>query len=165
MKRTLQPQLVQNWTLAGMKPMHRALVRRTVQSLFVKANVAFSLLWHVEEFSHWETMLRPGVLILDRESMLDAIAVPPPNSPSAKEITKEVANRSINQIRLLWSWTLQGKKDFLWCTELSFAGVIHDIPSLERWSRACLGKAKQVEVPGNSILAGIQLPTLSPCTF
>ncbi len=158
MKRTLQPQLVQNWTLAGMKPMHRALVRRTVQSIFLKANVAFSLSWHVEERSLLETMLRPGVLILDRSTMLDAFAVQSPNSPSANE----VKNRSTNQIRLLWSWTLQGQQDLLWCTELSFAGVIHDIPSLERWSRVCLGHAKQVEVPGNPILAGIQLPKLTP---
>jgi len=162
MKRTLQPQLVQNWTLAGMKPMHRALVRRTVQSIFVKANVAFSLSWHVEERSLLETMFRPGVLILDRSTMLDALAVQPPNSPSATEVANEVKNRSTNQIRLLWSWTLQGQQDLLWCTELSFAGVIHDIPSLERWSRVCLGHAKQVEVPGNAIIAGIQLPKLTP---
>ena len=162
MKRTLQPQLVQNWTLAGMKPMHRVLVRRTVQSIFVKANVAFSLSWHVGERSLLETMFRPGVLILDRSTMLDAIAVQPPNSPSATEVANEVKNRSTNQIRLLWSWTLQGQQDLLWCTELSFAGVIHDIPSLDRWSRVCLGQAKQVEVPGNSILAGIQLPKLTP---
>jgi hypothetical protein len=162
MKRTLQPQLVQNWTLAGMKPMHRALVLRTVQSIFVKANDAFSLSWHVEERSLLETMFRPGVLILDRGTMLDALAVQPPHSHSANEVANEVKNRSTNQIRLLWSWTLRGQQDLLWCTELSFAGVIHDIPSLERWSRVCLGQAKQVEVPGNAIIAGIQLPKLTP---
>jgi len=162
MKRTLQTQLVQNWTLAGMKPMHRALVRRTVQSIFVKSNVALSLSWHVEERLLLESMFRPGVLILDRSTMLDAFAVQPPNSSSARQVANEVKNRSTNQIRLLWSWTLRGQQDLLWCTELSFAGAIHDIPSLERWSRVCLGQAKQVEVPGNAIIAGIQLPKLTP---
>ena len=156
MKRTLRPQLVQYWTLAGMRPMHRALVRRTVQSMFEKANHSFSLTWHVEGLSSSETMFRPGVLIIDRDTMFDALSSPKTN----KRFANEIKNRSTNQIRLLWSWSLRGRQDLLWCTELSFAGVMHDNLSVEQWCRVCLDAAHQVEIPGNFILAGIQLPML-----
>jgi len=173
MKRTLQPQLVQNWTLIGLKPMHRALVRSTAQTSAANSNKEFAAQWiaidrdrallpanNTSETSASHpsipSLAGPGVVIVDRDIYFDQIG----GRLFDPRISSCTEDRSPCQIRLLWSWSLRGKRDLLWCTELNFDGVIHDIQSLQQWTRACLKHAKVLVEKEDSLISGIRLPPL-----
>ena len=164
--RTLSPQLIQNWTLIALAPMHRAIVRGAVQ----RSNEAFNRLqsrpigldWHVEssiEGGDFRSATDPslqtsGIFLLDRNAVLEAIKT----EHTRIALTKAITSRSSEQIRLLWSWSWHGNQDTAWCTEFGFDGVIHDIESMDRWSRICVRSGQVHESQTNPLLAGIRLP-------
>ena len=73
-------------------------------------------------------------------------------------VVEAIHQRSNNQIRLLWHWSLRGKQDLLWCTEMSFMGVVFDSQSLQQWLLACIRHGKANASQNNTLLSGIQLP-------
>ncbi len=166
MKRTLAKQTVQDWSLLGLKPMHRALVRRCVEqtnavhqrTLQGQRKVAWSLDpwdWHREQ-SLLPILDRTGILIIECKGLLERAKVVEPIDPFLVALQR----RSNAQIRLVWNWTLQGKKDLQWCTEMSFDGVVHDARSLMTWLPICLRHGKSRERQLNSLLRDIELPPL-----
>jgi len=166
MKRTLSKEFVQDWTLLGLKPMHRALLRRCVENHIAKTSELQNkrmITWHV---LHWDALSehkllsqfhRTGVLIVDRNGLLRRAIEDRQLDP----VLAALQCRSKAQIRLLWNWSLQGFADLHWCTELSFDGVIHDSVSLEGWLRCCLRLGVATECQLNCLLRDIQLPILA----
>jgi hypothetical protein len=167
MKKTLATQLVQDWSLLGLRPMHRALLRRwaeqaasTVQGPLDRKR---ELVWHLASLSDSSdpellaAMCRPGVLIVDCEGLSKRVLA----DRVRDAVLNAVHHRTNDQIRLVWHWSLHGKQDLLWCTELSFDGVISDARSLTQWLRVCLRRGKVVEGQSNRLLQGIELPKLA----
>lgn len=70
--------------------------------------------------------------------------------------------RSNVQIRLLWNWSDRGENDLMWCTELSFDGVVSDLASMTRWLRICLERGNVTQGQPNGLLRELQLPYLAP---
>ncbi len=165
MKTNIQFQQVQYWSLLGIKPMHRALLRRTVEQVSIPlmdaAASPFELTWCVFEATTNETRLecfeRPGVLIIDRDTLTKQIG-----DHEAVDLNPNLyCERSNRQIRLLWDWCKRGKEDLMWCTELSFCGVIYDVESMNRWVRVCLKRGKVIQSQNNLLLRDLQLPKIS----
>jgi len=99
---------------------------------------------------------RPGVLIVDRHAHRQRVV----ENRASDTVLEALHLRFRDQIRLLWHWSLQGKQDLLWCTEMAMDGVISDPQSLVLWSRVCMRNGKVIEDQNNTLLSGIQLPTL-----
>ena len=150
MKKTLAMQLVQEWSLLELRPMHRALLRRwaeqtasTVHGLLDRER---ELVWHLASLSDssdpvlLECMRRPGVLIVDCDGLSKRVTA----DRDGDAVLNAIHDRTKDQIRLLWHWSLRGKQDLLWCTELSFDGVISDARSLNQWLRVCLRLGKVI---------------------
>ncbi len=166
MKRTLAKQTVQDWSLLGLKPMHRALLRRCVELHNSTQNGTMpserSVAWYVEswdstcEKSILHILNRPGILLLDCNGLIERAQVKKALDPFLFALYR----RSNPQIRLIWNWTLQGKQDLRWCTEMSFDGVIHDARSLMMWLPVCLRQGKSSTSQLNSFLRGVELPHL-----
>jgi hypothetical protein len=152
MKKDLQPELVQRWTLVGMSRLHRAIVRRSVNSTVVSQHVSFRVQWKCSDILEEGQLAATDVLIVDR------------NEPKALADILEHRRQSNGDlptaIVLLWSWAAQGKKDLLWCTELLFSGVVHNAESLDHWVRACVNRGKTQTEQGCSLISGIHLPTV-----
>ena len=167
MKRTLANQRIQDWSLLDLKPMHRALLRRMVDP--PEANTegqvekAMEFRWHqvsmlsTNEANLLEMVRRPGVLIVDRDALLKRVF----ENRGNEQLMDAMHRRCRDQIRLLWHWSLRGKQDLLWCTEMAFDGVISDPRSLVLWSDVCMRKGKVIEGQSNLLLSGIHLPTLA----
>lgn len=165
MKTNLQSQQVQYWSLLGIKPMQRALLRRTVEQVAIPLRNAvappFELTCSIFEATTNETRLecfeRPGVLIIDRDTLTKQIG-----DHEAADLTRNLySERSTAQIRLLWNWCKRGKEDLMWCTELSLDGVIYDLESMNRWVRVCLKRGKVIQSQNNLLLRDLQLPKIS----
>ena len=167
MKQTLATQLVQDWSLLDLRPMHRAHLRRwaeqmasTVQSPLDRKR---ELVWHLASLRDssdpmlLETMCRPGVLIVDCDGLSKRVMA----DRDRDAVLNAIHHRTKDQIRLVWHWSLHGKQDLLWCTELSFDGVISDPRSLNQWLRVCLRHGKTIEGQSNRLLKGIELPKLA----
>ncbi len=165
MKKTIAAQLLQDWSLLDLRPLHRALLRRLAeqfaQTIQDPSNRKREIVWHVaglrdsSDGELLEAMLRSGVLIVDCDGLLERVMA----GRDKDTVLNAIHNRSQKQIRLLWHWSLRGKQDLLWCTELSFDGVISDVRSLNQWLRVCLRQGKAIEVQSNSLLQGIELPS------
>ena len=167
MKQTLAHQLVHDWGLLDLRPMHRALLRRSAEQL-VSADKNWmdskgEIAWHIESWrdssdqAMLEMMCRPGVLMVDCDGLMQRIREDRVRDP----VVEAIHQRSHNQIRLLWHWSLRGKQDLLWCTEMSFEGVVCDSQSLQQWLRACMRHGKCNASQNNMLLSGIQLPKLA----
>ena len=167
MKQTLAQQLVQDWGLLDLKPMHRALLRRSAEQL-VGADKNWmeskgEIAWHIESWRDssdqalLEMMCRPGVLMVDSDALMKRVR----EDRHLDAVVEAIHQRSNNQIRLLWHWSLRGKQDLLWCTEMSFVGVVFDSQSLQQWLRACVRHGKANASQNNTLLSGIQLPNLA----
>jgi hypothetical protein len=164
MLRTFELPTFQHWTLLGLKPMQRALIRRVVEAKAIDARAMRSLRWTIiepsasvalnEDWSQDCLGNRPGVVIIDREYWIHRIS----DTSHESDIAESWINRSNSQIRLLWSWSAQGNLDLLWCTELCCDGVIFDIKTLHRWTRVCLDRAGVSANNQDSLLSGIVLP-------
>ena len=100
---------------------------------------------------------RPGVLVVDRDAFVQRVVENRVFDP----ILDALHRRFIDQIRLVWHWSLRGKQDLLWCTEMAMDGVINDPRSLALWSRVCRRKGKSYEGQSNTLLSGIRLPSLA----
>ncbi|MEQ1830951.1 MAG: hypothetical protein ABL921_33705 [Pirellula sp.] len=158
MKRNLEPDLVQYWTLVGMQSMHRAIVRSALEQLAAQRRLKFQLEWCVinEAPTVAAIFQRPGVLLIDREFLRKRLEKEPCSAwSSLNEI--EVGEK---RIHLLWSWSLRGARDLLWCTELGLTGVISNIESLQLWAHASLKHAAKNEIVINSLLANVTSPSL-----
>ena len=168
MKTRIAVQRVQAWSVFGMKPMHRALLRRTaeqiVNSLEDTAQSRFELLWELVEFSDpashslCDSLRRAGVLVMDSNELLSRIEK---RQWSDSDIGL-LYQRSNVQIRLLWNWSDRGENDLMWCTELSFDGVVSDLASMTRWLRICLERGNVTQGQPNGLLRELQLPYLAP---
>jgi hypothetical protein len=123
--------------------MHRALIRCGVE----RSAIGHAVRWHVSNVR--DELARPGVLIVDRRLVAD------------RDWIASLQRRDDDQIRLLWNWSSRGSQDLLWCTELSFAGVINNPTSLAQWIQASLRNAPTIEHCGSSLLEGIALPVLN----
>jgi|GEM_PF-1495823 len=166
MKQTLANQCVQNWNFLDLKPMHRALLRRMVNA--TEDNMGSQMERRTEIHWHHESLLnsdeqallsmlrRPGVLIVDRDALCQRVV----KNRAFDTVLEALQLRFCDQIRLLWHWSLRGKQDLLWCTEMAMDGVISDPQSLVLWSRVCIRKGKVIEGQNNTLLSGIRLPTL-----
>ncbi len=147
--------------------MHRALLRRwaeqTASTVHGPLDRERELVWHLASLSDssdpvlLECMRRPGVLIVDCDGLSKRVTAD--RDPDA--VLNAIHDRTKDQIRLLWHWSLRGKQDLLWCTELSFDGVISDARSLNQWLRVCLRLGKVIEGQNNRLLQGIELPKLA----
>ncbi len=164
MKTSIEPQQVQSWNLLGMKPMHRALLRRTVERAAIplteSAASRFELIWNdlAANQSDSDCFSRPGVLMIDRGTLTKRI-----EDREGSEFNLDMYyQRSNAQIRLLWNWSKRGKEDLIWCTEFSFDGVIYDLASMNRWVRVCLKRGRIIQGQNNFLLRDLQLPTISP---
>lgn len=167
MKKTLATQLVLDWSLLDLRPMHRALLRRWAEQAASTAQGPLDrkreLVWHLASLSDssdpvlLEAMYRPGVLLVDSDGLSKRVMA----ARDRDAVLNAVYHRTKNQIRLLWHWSLHGKQDLLWCTELSFDGVISDARSLNQWLRVCLRNGKVIEGQSNRLLQGIELPKLA----
>ncbi len=167
MKKTLAMQLVQDWSLLDLRPMHRALLRRlaehTVLTVQGPLDRKREIVWHLASLSDssdpvlLESMCRPGVLIVDCDGLSTRVMA----DRDGDAVLNAVHHRTKDQIRLLWHWSLHGKQDLLWCTESSFDGVISDARSLNQWLRVCLRHGKVMEGQSNRLLQGIELPKLA----
>ncbi len=171
MRKTLADQQMQDWSLLDMKPMHRALLRRTVDPIAnpnetntgtqLERKIEFR--WHDESLrsSDDQALLallqRPGVLIVDRDAFVQRVVENRVFDP----VLDALHRRFTDQIRLVWHWSLRGKQDLLWCTEMAMDGVIHDPSSLALWSRICRQKGKSYKGQSNTLLSGIRLPSLA----
>ena len=143
--------------------MQRVTFRRQVEALAVSRTGAardFAICWRVIESALvcnddnlTEAVTKSGIVVIDR-NYLERIL-----SNDAINSNVGITTRSLNQIRLLWSWDFGGRRDLHWCTEMSFDGIVYDIPSLRRWAAACLQKGFRSLVQSNSLLAGIELPS------
>ena len=168
MKQTLTQQWVQDWGLLDLRPMHRALLRRTVAQLErtgapdPKMQCEREVSWHIESWRDssdqalLEMIRRPGVLVVDFDGLVKRVR----EDRQRDTQLDAIHHRSNCQIRLLWHWSLQGKKDLLWCTEMSFDGVIYEGQTLHQWLRACLRQGTGRKFQSSSLLTGIQLPNL-----
>lgn len=166
MKRTLAQQWVQDWGLLDLRPMHRALLRSSVAQLVCadptdpKMHYKRDVSWHVESWRDssdqalLDTMRRPGVLVVDFHGLVQRVREDRPRDA----LLDAIYHRSNCQIRLLWHWSLRGKQDLLWCTEMSFEGVVCDSQSLQQWLRACIRHGNANASQNNTLLSGIQLP-------
>ena len=167
MKQTLTTQLVQNWNILDLKPMHRASLRRMVNAtednMGSPIETRAEIRWHQESLVNSDEqellamLRRPGVLIIDRDALCRRIA----ENRAFDTVLEALHLRFCDQIRLLWHWSLRGKQDLLWCTEMAMDGVISDPQSLVLWSRVCMRKGKVIEGQTNTLLSGIRLPTLA----
>ncbi len=167
MKKTLATQLVQDWSLLDLRPMHRALLRRwaeqTASTVQGPLDRTRELVWHLASLSDSsdleliEATSRPGVLLVDCDGLSKRVKA----ARDRDAVLNAVHHRTEEQIRLLWHWSLHGKQDLLWCTELSFDGVISDPRSLKQWLRVCLRHGKVLEGQSNRLLQGIELPKLA----
>ena len=167
MKQTLANQRVQNWNFLDLKPMHRALLRRMVNA--TEDNMGSQIAGRTEIHWHHESLLssndqalltmlrRPGVLIIDRDTLCQRMV----KNRAFDTVLEALHLRFCDQIRLLWHWSMRGKQDLLWCTEMAMDGVISDPQSLVLWSRVCMRKGKVIEEQNNTLLSGIRLPTLA----
>ena len=164
MKQTLKTSQVQNWSLFGLKPMHRALVRRSVTQFnsSLNSSVAPRIAWHVDDLSNPDgtnavaMLRRVGVLVIDRDALIRRVE----QDNGSDSFVKELHNRNTEQIRLLWHWAWQGKKNLLWCTEGTFDGVIHDASTMRSWLSVSFEKGNKIEIQQNGLLHGIELPRL-----
>jgi len=171
MKTSLAPQRVQSWSLFGMKPMHRALLRRTAEQVVSTSKESaaspFEITWAVFDsndpthHSFSISLSRPGLLIIDSEELVRRIR----NHQVSESSLDLLYQRSNAQIRLLWNWCKRGKEDLMWCTELSFDGVICDLASMNRWIRVCLKQGKIIEGQPNTLLRDLQLPKIAQHPF
>ena len=170
MKRTLAGQRVQNWNVLDLKPMHRALLRRMVNAsednISSQMESRTEIRWHQDSLLNSDdhallvTLRRPGVLIVDRDALCQRVA----ENRAFDTVLEALHLRFCDQIRLLWHWSLRGKQDLMWCTEMAMDGVISDPQSLVLWSRVCKRKGKVIEGQNNTLLSGIRLPTLAAPT-
>ncbi len=156
MKLSLDAQQVQAWGLLDLKPMHRALMRRTVET-----HSNLGLEWYVASWRDNDRALlgllsRPGVTLVDRDGLIKRTL----EARRTDAVIEALHHRSRDQIRLLWHWSLRGKQDLFWCTEMSFDGVISDAQSLSQWLRVCVRLGK-TNAGNNGILDGIELPRIS----
>ncbi|MCY2984538.1 MAG: hypothetical protein NTY15_13015 [Planctomycetota bacterium] len=166
MKTNLEPSRVQWWSLLGIKPMHRALLRRTVERAAIPLTEAaasrIELKWSNFEAtmnqSHLECFDGSSIQIIDRNILFKRI-----EDHKGNEVSPEMdCQRSNAQIRLLWNWCKRGKEDLMWCTELSFDGCIYDLASMHRWVRVCLKHGRISQSQNNLILRDLQLPKILP---
>ena len=170
MKRTLASQRVQNWNVLDLKPMHRGLLRRLVNAtednMDSQIERSAEIRWHQDSLLNSDDqallvmLRRPGVLIVDRDALCQRVA----ENRAFDTVLEALHLRYCDQIRLLWHWSLQGKQDLLWCTEMAMDGVINDPQSLVLWSRVCMRKGKVIEGQNNTLLSGIRLPMLAAPT-
>ena len=168
MKQTLAQHWMQDWGLLDLRPMHRALLRRSMDQLMrteptnPKTHFEREVSWHIESWRDssdqalLDIMSRPGVLVVDFDGLAERVR----EDRQRDAVLDAIHHRSNCQIRLLWHWSLRGKKDLLWCTEMSFDGVIYQGQSLHQWLRACLRHGKGSKCQSNTLLSGIQLPNL-----
>lgn len=164
MKQTLAHQLVQDWGLLDLRPMHRALLRRSAEHLVIAdknwMNSKGEIAWHIESWREssdqvlLEMMYRPGVLMVDCDGLMQRVR----EDRHRDAVVEAIHQQSNNQIRLLWHWSLRGKQDLLWCTEMFFEGVVCDSQSLQQWLRACIRHGNANTIQNNTLLTGIQLP-------
>jgi len=97
------------------------------------------------------------VLIIDSDELVRKI-----ENQQASDLNLDLLyQRSNAQIRLLWNWCKRGKEDLMWCTEMSFVGVICDLASMNRWLRVCLKQGKIIEGQSNTLLRDLQLPKMA----
>ena len=167
MKTSLATQLVQDWSVLDLRPMHRALLRRLAEQYTQTVEDPLhgnrELVWSVARLRDsrdqvlLDAMRRPGVLIVDCDGLSERVLA----DRDADMVLNAMHLRSKEQIRLLWHWSLVGKQDLLWCTEMSFDGVISDARSLSQWLRVCMRHGKALEGQSNPLLQGIELPKLS----
>jgi hypothetical protein len=165
MKTSLEPQQVQSWGLVGIKPMHRALLRNTVERAAPPTSEGASLIeltWTVFDHSanhlHLEIFDRTSVVIIGKDTLSKQFEI-----DGGNELVNDRYNRRANaQIRLLWNWCQRGREDLMWCTELSFDGVIYDLASMYRWGRVCLKRARVIQSQNHLLLRDLQLPRISP---
>lgn len=167
MKKNLEKQWVQDWSVLDLRPMHRALLRRLaeqlVQPVRCPLNRKQDIVWHIASLGDspdsilLAAMRRTGVLIVDGDGLLQRVTV----NRDRDAVVNAMHQRSTEQIRLLWHWSLQGKQDLLWCTEMSFDGVISDARSLNQWLRVCLRHGREIEGQIHTLLQGIELPNLA----
>ena len=167
MKQTLAYQLVLDWGLLDLRPMHRALIRRSTEQLVSsdknRLDCRGEIAWHLESWQETsdqallEMLCRPGVLMVDCDGLM--LRAREDRQPDA--VLEAIHQRANNQIRLLWHWSLRGKQDLLWCTEMSFMGVVFDSQSLQQWLHACIRHGKANASQNNTLLSGIQLPNLA----
>lgn len=166
MKKTLTSQRVQIWNVLDLKPMHRALLRRMVNATEDNGGAQMEsrteIRWQqgslLKSDDHALSMLRsPGVLIVDRDALCQRVA----ENRAFDTVLEALYLRNCDQIRLLWHWSLRGKQDLLWCTEMAMDGAMSDPQSLVVWSRVCRRKGKVIEDQNNTLLTGIRLPTFA----
>ncbi len=167
MKQTLALQLVQDWGLLDLRPMHRALIRRSAEQLVSaeknRMDGKRAIAWHIagwrdsSDQALLEMIYRPGVLMVDCGGLMQRVS----EDRHRDAVVEAIHRRSNNQIRLLWHWSLQGKPDLLWCTEMSFEGVVCDAQSLHQWLLACIRLGKAQASQNNLLLSSIQLPKLA----
>ncbi len=155
MKQSLASQRVQAWGLLELKPMHRTMLRRSVESnskLGLEWNVAS---WRDNDQALLELLSQPGVIVVDRDGLMERTL----EARGTDAVIEALHHRSRGQIRLLWHWSLRGKQDLFWCTEMSFEGVVSDPQSMMQWLRVCvrLGKTKEGI---NGLLNGIEFPRI-----
>ena len=167
MKQTLASQRMQDWSLLDLKPMHRVLLRRIVNP--PEANVVPQLerktefRWYHESLRNSDDqallamLQRPGVLIVDHDALVQRVI----ENRDFDPVLDALHYRFLDQIRLLWHWSLRGKQDLLWCTEMAMDGVVSDPKSLVLWSRTCRRKGKTTEGQSNPLVSGIRLPSLA----
>lgn len=156
MKQSLASQRVQTWGLLELKPMHRAMLRRSVVS-----NSELGLDWKLASWQDNDQALlelfsRPGVIVVDRDGLMQRTL----EARGTDAVIKALHHRSRGQIRLLWHWSLRGQQDLFWCTSMSFDGVISDPQSMMQWLRVSVRLGKTNEV-NNGLLNGIELPRIT----
>lgn len=166
MKTNLEPQRVLSWSLLGLKPMQRALLRRTAEQLAFPINESSEkrceLTWCSFDTNQSvsDCFAQPGILIID----CDALAERMQNQSGEESNLGLLYQRSNGQIRLLWNWCNRGKESLMWCTELCFDGVIYDLASMNRWVRICLSRGKVSQGQHNVLLRDLRLPAIAPRT-
>jgi hypothetical protein len=165
----LKPSSMQTWTLIGLSPIHRGLVMKTVRSLpSVRSFTTRSsgntagktqLQWtHIDLLSlaiatrkqSWKLGEKwvPGIIVMNKDIL---------NEINSSELLDWFAG-CFQSVLLLWSWSGTGSTDNRWATELGFAGVIHDMVSLEQWLRSCLRSGPVHTSVASPLLADISLP-------
>ena len=157
MKTSLVAQTVQWWGLLDLKPMHRALLRRSVEQISNRAIDWHVTSWRESDPTLLEILSRQGVIIIDRCGLMQRTL----EARGSDEVVEALHHRSQGQIRLLWHWSLRGKQDLFWCTRMSFEGVISDAESLTQWLRVCVRHGRTIESKSNMLLNGIQLPRIT----
>jgi len=148
----------QSWQLHGLRPMHRALVRRIAETMAIQSDLR--LLWSVHPMlpsrTDWFVPKEPCICMIDVDLWTAT------QNASGWELDRATSSLDLwssSSIRLLWSWARSNACDLAWASSVGFAGVISDALSLHAWARTSLTRGAHLMRTNNPLLRDLPRAT------